>query len=166
MNLICRHWHIITALATVIALASAVPAHAQSLGMIPGADFGTFSVGAGFFNAPDAESDESGLYGLVRLEISTFAVEIDYTLDGSNSLLGAIDYLYYIPTAEMITQTTVAVGAGYTFVQNDGAFTGSNGGFNVLGQVRVADTITAQVRYDLLNGESDLLTFGLSYAFY
>jgi hypothetical protein len=147
-------------------LATASPLHAQVLGALPGGDFGTLSVGAGFYNAPDTSGDESGFYTLARLMISQFELELDYGLSDSDFLLGSANYLYYVPTAEQFTQTAVALGAGYTFILEEGKFDYGNGGFNVLGQVQIADTISAQIRYDFLGGESDILTFGLSYSLF
>ncbi len=142
------------------------PASAQGLPGASRADIGRLSTGIGFYEAPDGAISDSGFYALARLEVSSFKFEIDYALDDPNFFLGAIDYLYYIPTSEGITQTAVAFGAGYTFMNSDAAFDSSKSGLNVLGQVRIADTIEAQVRYDFLGGNSNLFTFGMSYALF
>jgi len=156
---------IICLLSVMLMLVMPSAAYAQGLGMIP-SDMGTFSAGLGVYQAPSDAISDSGMYALVRYEISTFQFEIDYGVSDHSFFLGTADYLYYFPTASGITQTDVALGAGVTFVNNDPAMDGSEMGFNVLGQIRFMDSLAAQVRRDFLGGDADLWTFGLSYSFF
>lgn len=137
-------------------------ASAQTFPSVPGIDIGTFSLGAGLYQAPSGADSDSGLYGLARYEISSFEFEIDYGLTGKNFFLGAADYLYYFPTAEGITKTAISLGGGITFVSDDPSKSDTKFGPNVLGQVRVLDNYSVQVRYDFLGSGANLWTFGVS----
>ena len=142
-------------------------APASRAGLIPGLGglgSGGFSVGLGGYQAPkDAESD-SGLYALGRLTTDSLQFEVDFGLTKKNFLLGAADYLYFIPTAEGLTQMSIAVGGGATFVLNDAGSGDTQIGPNALAQVQLMDSYSLQLRYDFLGGSSNLWTLGLSYA--
>ena len=123
-------------------------------------DIGKFSAGIGMY---EPEGGDSGIYGLARYEMSSLEFELDYGLDESFFLLCA-DYLYFIPTAEGVTQTSIALGGGVTFINDDPSADDSQFGPNFLGKIQFMDNYAFQVRYDLLGDDSDLWTFGISYA--
>ena len=146
-------------------LVLSVPASSQDFGMAPGMGIGGFSTGVGFYQAPDNDAiSDSGLYSFVRYEIQSFEFEIDYGLSDQNFFLGAVDYLYYAPTGKGVTQTEVALGAGVTFINSDPTLDDSKFGPNILCQARFMDLLAVQLRYDFLEGDADLWTFGLSYS--
>lgn len=142
-----------------------VPAQGLGLGLAPGFTGGGFSTGVGFYQAPNEAKSDSGMFSFVRYEFSTFEIEIDYGLSDSDFFLGTLDYLYYVPTAEGITRTEVALGGGLTFVNQDPSLDKAKFGPNLLGQLKFMDNLAVQLRYDFLEGDADLWTFGLSYGF-
>ena len=149
----------------LVFFALAEPATA-GIGLMPGGDTGRFSVGSGAYQAPDDAISDSGVYSFARYEISQFEFEIDYGLSDQGFFLGAVDYLYSIPTAEGVTRAEVALGGGLTFVNDDPVLDSSKLGANFLGQVRFLDTFAVQLRYDLLGEDANLWTFGFSYSFF
>jgi len=155
---------LMSALTAILLLSIPYAAEAQGLGPIP-TDIGHFSAGLGLYQAPSDAISDSGMYGLVRYEISSFEFEIDYGVSDQPFFLGAADYLYIIPTAEGVTQTSIALGGGITFVNNDPALDGSETGFNILGKIKFMDSFDVQVRHDFLGGDANLWTFGVSYSF-
>jgi len=153
----------VVATATFFVMAGASPA-----APLPGVGTimpGRFSLGLGAYQAPSGAESDSGCYALARYEISAFELEVDYGCSDRNFFLGAADYMYYLPTAEGITQTAIGFGAGVTFVTDDPGAGDTQIGANALGQIRFMDTFAAQIRYDFLGDKSNLWTFGLSYAF-
>jgi len=149
----------------ILWLALCTPADAQGLGLLTGDSLGRFSMGLGAYQAPNEAISDSGVYTFARYEISNFEFEIDYGFSDHEFFLGAADYLYQIPTASGITQTDVALGGGVTFINNDPSLDKARFGPNILGQVRFADTMAVQLRYDFLGDDANLWTFGLSYSF-
>ena len=147
----------------MIYLITAIPASAQGYG-IPGMDIGTFSVGLGAYKAPGDAVSEDGWYALGRYEMSSFEFEVDFGVGDHSFFLGAADYLYRVPTAEGITQTGFSIGGGITFVSSDPGADDSQFGPNALVQMSFADSYTAQIRYDILGGDSNLWTLSLAYA--
>jgi hypothetical protein len=80
--------------------------------------------------------------------------------------MGTLDYLWYVPTAEGITQTALAFGLGLTAANNDPTLDDSQFGLNALAKVRFAKTVEGQIRYDYMGDDSKLLTLGVSWAFF
>jgi hypothetical protein len=158
-------WIALLPVALTMALICPVTAHAQGFGMAE-LGGGRFSMGAGAYQAPDEAMSDSGLFSFARYELTSFAFEIDYGMTDQDFFLGAADYLYHLPTAGGITQTEIAVGGGVTFINNDPGFDGSDFGPNLMGQLRFADKLALQLRYDFLGESANLWTFGLSYDFF
>ena len=104
----------LTAGATMALLLWAPASRAAAMPVVP--DFGVpgFSVGLGTYKAPHGAKSSSGAYSLLQYQIASFQGEIDYGFTGKNYFLGAVDYLYRVPTAEKITQTRISLGAGMT----------------------------------------------------
>jgi hypothetical protein len=125
---------------------------------------GGFSFGLGAYQAPNDADSDSGMFALARLQTEGLQFELDYGLTNQDFLLGAADYLYSIPTAEGITQTSIALGGGATFVLNDPGSGDTEIGPNALAQIKFMGSYSVQLRYDLLGGNGSLWTFGLSYA--
>lgn len=157
---------VLFALGSLIWLIVTSPVPAQGFGLGPGIRMGGFSTGLGFYQSPndDAISD-SGMYSFARLEVSDFALELDYGFSDLNFFIGTVDYMYRVPMASGITQTEVSFGGGLTIVNNDPTFDESKFGTNVLSQFTFMDKLAVQLRYDFFEGDADLWTFGLSYAF-
>lgn len=148
----------------VMFLSIATPSFA--IPQVPGIDIGIFSVGAGGYNSPDAKEDDTGFYVFAKYEIAKFQFEVDYSFGGDGYLMGSVDYLFYFPTAEGITQTAVAFGIGASVVGDDPSSDDSVFGGNALIKVRFIDTLEAQLKYDFLEGGSSLITLGLGYIFF
>jgi hypothetical protein len=158
---------VLIALGSLTWLIITAPVPAQGFGLSPGIlRAGGFSTGIGFYQAPnnDAISD-SGMYSFARYELSNFGLELDYGFSDLNFFLGTVDYLYPVSMAGGVTQTEVALGGGLTIVNNDPSFDESKFGTNVMSQISFMDKLAVRLRYDFLEGDADLWTFGLSYAF-
>jgi hypothetical protein len=150
----------------LIVLAFAPASMAQVIPGLPGLggpDIGTFSVGLGMYQAPSGAESDSGAYALARYAMTNLQFEVDLGLNKQNFFLGSADYLYFIPTAEGITQTSIGVGGGITFVANDPGEGDSQFGPNVLARVGFMDTYSLQLRYDFHGDKSNLWTLGLTY---
>jgi hypothetical protein len=141
------------------------PAAAQGLGFGLGSSVGGFSSGIGFYQAPSDAISDSGIFSFARYELSNIGFELDYGLSNQNFMLGSLDYLYRMPTASGVTRTEIALGGGLTFVNQDPSLDESKFGPNLLGQIKFMENLGVQLRYDFLEGDADLWTFGLSYGF-
>jgi len=171
----------------------APPSYAQipgvpGIGMgIPVQDFGSFSIGFGGYKSPKGEAkkisgdgegdgeevteepnEDIGYYLLARYEMAKFQAEVDYGLIEPNFFLGAVDMLYKLPTAEGVTKTGIDLGFGISAINKDPKLEDSHFGANALTKVTLADTLTAQLRYDYFfgSGQTNLITLSLSYAFF
>ncbi len=136
-----------------------LPAQAQS---------GSWSVGGGYWTLPNFDSgevsvDTSGFYASVAMHAESYLLELDYAVGGTGFYALAADYIYPLSAGDSYFGGSSFVGAGYTYFSADDLPNAQ--GFNVVLGADLSSGLAGTVRYDLLEGDQEMFTIGVTYSF-
>jgi hypothetical protein len=141
----------------------ALPASAQT-----GTE-GTWSLGGGYWTLPNLDDEDNdinsaGFFASATMRSINYLLEVDYSMQDTGFLGLAADYIYPLSQDQNYFGGSAFVGAGYTYFSADNL--SNESGFNAILGATFSDKFLGTIRYDILGNSQELLTFGVSYAFY